>query len=152
MATVPVKADLDFTSGKAINLPAPSAGGDAANKTYVDGKVIRERFTIGGNLVVGTGKGRLYFTQASTILNIHAGIDTAPTGASAIFDVNKNGTTIFTTQGNRPTIAISANVDATSTPDVTAMAAGDYLTVDCDQRGSTVLGADATITVEYTVP
>lgn len=39
MAT-PVLSNLDFGSAaKIVNLPAPSAGGDAANKTYVDGAV-----------------------------------------------------------------------------------------------------------------
>lgn len=66
-----------------------------------------------------------------------------------IFDVNKNGTTIFTTQGNRPTIAISGNADNASVPDVTAFAAGDYITVDVDQVGSTIQGSDAVVEIEY---
>jgi hypothetical protein len=36
-----------------------------------------------------------------------------------------------------------------STPDITSVAANDYLTVDIDQIGSTIAGADATLTVEY---
>lgn len=61
---------------------------------------------------------------------------TAPTGATLIVDVNKNGTTIFTTQGNRPTIAISGNADDSGTPDVTTVAEGDRLSFDIDQIGS----------------
>lgn len=107
--------------------------------------------TIPGTLVAGVGVVAIPIWRTIDILNIRVRINTAPTGASAIFDVNKNGTTIFTTQGNRPTVAISANEDLTSAPDVvTATAtAGDYLTVDVDQIGSTVAGANATIVIEY---
>jgi hypothetical protein len=110
-----------------------------------------ETFSIPGTLTVGTGMARLYFPRACTIINVIASVGTAPTGASVIFDVNKNGTTIFTTQGNRPTITASAFVDTSSVPDVTSIAAGDYLTVDLDQIGSTVAGADATVSIEVRV-
>jgi hypothetical protein len=90
----------------------------------------------------------LYVEQASTILSCRASVGTAPTGSSIIADVNKNGTTIFTTQANRPTIAISGNTSgAVTNMNVSALSAGDYLTVDVDQVGSTVAGADLTITV-----
>jgi hypothetical protein len=65
--------------------------------------------------------------------------------------VNKNGTTIFTTQANRPTIAISGNTDESGVPDVTALADGDYLEVDIDQIGSTVAGSDLTVQIYMTV-
>jgi hypothetical protein len=110
-----------------------------------------ETFSIPGTLTVGTGMARLYFPRACTIINVIASVGTAPTGASVIFDVNKNGTTIFTTQGNRPTITASAFVDTSSVPDVTSIAAGEYLTVDLDQIGSTVAGADATVSIEVRV-
>jgi len=107
-------------------------------------------FSIPGTLTTGSGSLRMYFTKAATVTNVWASVATAPTGASVIFDVNKNGTTIFSTQGNRPTIAISGFVDVTSTPDVTAVAAGDYVTVDVDQVGSTIAGANAVVGVEFT--
>lgn len=110
----------------------------------------RETYTITGTLVVGTGSTRLYMATAGNVVNVIAGVGTAPTGASVIFDVNKNGTTIFTTQGNRPTIAASAFSDTSSTPDVTSFSAGDYFTIDVDQIGSTIAGSTATITIEWT--
>lgn len=108
-----------------------------------------ETFSIAGTLTVGAGTARWYFNRTVTITNVAASVGTAPTGASAIFDVNKNGTTIFSTQGNRPTIAASAFTDLTSTPDVVTFASGDYMTVDVDQIGSTIAGANAVIQVFY---
>lgn len=106
-------------------------------------------FAARGTLAVGVGGHRYYFNRAVTVTNVRASVGTVPTGAAVIVDVNKNGTTIFTTQGNRPTIAVSTNTDATSAPDVTAFAAGDYMTVDVDQIGSTVAGADLTVQIEF---
>lgn len=87
---------------------------------------------------------------AGTILTVTANVATAPTGASLIVDVHRNGTTIFTTQGNRPTIAASSTASSDATPDVTALAAGDVLRADIDQVGSTEPGEllVVTITVE----
>lgn len=98
---------------------------------------------------MGAGSARFYLYRGAIIQNVSVSVGTAPTGTSAIFDINKNGTTIFTTQGNRPTITASGFTDLTSTPDVTTIAEGDYLTVDCDQIGSTIAGADATIQIHY---
>lgn len=107
-------------------------------------------FSRSGALTQSAGVGRHRFPYAATILGVTAAVNTAPTGASLILDVNKNGTTIFTTQGNRPTIAASGNATTSEpAPDVTAIAAGDYLTVDVDQVGSTVAGSDLTVFIRY---
>ena len=58
----------------------------------------------GGTLTATAGTARLYVPFACTITNIRANVGTAPTGASLIVDVNHDGVTLFTTQGNRPTI------------------------------------------------
>lgn len=105
-------------------------------------------FSIPAALVVATGTMRWYLDRSYTIQNIIATVGTAPTGASVIFDVNKNGTTIFTTQGNRPTIVASGFSDLTSTPDVTSLVSGDYLTVDVDQVGSTLAGGQAVVRIK----
>lgn len=103
-----------------------------------------------GTLTVSTGTIRYRFPWAATLLGVTAAVNTAPTGASLICDVNKNGTTIFTTQANRPTIAAAGTATTTEpTPDVTAIVAGDYLTVDVDQIGSTVAGSDLTVMIRY---
>jgi len=103
-----------------------------------------------GDLTVAPGKGRLKVPMAATIVDVTATCDTAPTGADAVFDVHKNGTTIFTTQANRPGVAAGSQDGAAATPDVTALAAGDVLTVDIDQIGSSTTGTDATVTIRYT--
>lgn len=108
-------------------------------------------YTVSGTLTVQTGAVRLYFGQNATIRRINAGVGTAPTGTSLIIDVNKNGTTLFSTQGNRPTIAVSTFSDTENLPDVVSVSAGDYLTVDIDQIGSTIAGENLTVTIEYTV-
>lgn len=104
-----------------------------------------------GVLTVDAGVSRFRFPVAATILGVSMACNTAPTGASIICDVNKNGTTIFTNQANRPTIAASAFATASEVTnmDVTSIAAGDYITVDVDQVGSTVAGADLTVLVRY---
>jgi hypothetical protein len=122
-----------------INRPVTMAGVSPNCQTY----------GIKGNLAVAAGAARFYFNRAVTVTDVRASVGTAPTTQSVIVDVNKNGTTIFTTQGNRPTIAAGANTDASSTPDVTAFAAGDYMTVDVDQIGTGTVGADLTVQVWY---
>lgn len=119
---------------------------DAPSGTYDEVAV----FGSDGALTVKTGTSRWRFPFAATILGTTASVGTAPTGASLILDVKKNGTTIYSTTGNRPTIAISGFATTTEpTPDVTAMAVGDYLTVDVAQIGSTVAGSDLTVFVRY---
>ncbi len=85
----------------------------------------------------------------NTIQKVFVSANTAPTGAAIIVDVNLNGTTIFTTQGNRPQIADGANTGESSSIDVTSFADGDYLQADIDQIGSVISGADLTVHVIY---
>lgn len=107
-------------------------------------------FSIPGTLTTTTGTLRWRTPLALTLLGTTAAVNTAPTGASIIVDVLKNGTTIYTTTGNRPTIAISGNATTSEPPpDVTSMVAGDYLTVNIAQVGSTIAGADLTVFVRY---
>ena len=114
--------------------------------------VTTRTFSTTGPVVVTTGAHRLYNDTGGTltITNVRASVGTAPTGAALIVDVNKNGTTIFTTQTNRPTIAVSGFTDTADAIQVSAWPVGEYLTVDVDQIGSTVAGSDLTVTVTTT--
>lgn len=69
-------------------------------------------------------------------------VGTAPTGADLQCDVHKNGTTIFTTQTNRPIIASGETSAVIVAPDVTSVAQGDYIEWQIDQIGSTIAGKD----------
>lgn len=118
------------------------------------GSLVETSFGIAGVQALATGQGRYYVTKACTILGAVASLGTPPTGTSFIVDVLKNGVTVYTTAGNRPTIAINGNVSATVlvAPDITALAVGDYLTVNVAQIGSGTAGSDLTVTVRMTSP
>lgn len=100
-------------------------------------------------LVTGAGIVQFVAMRACTITGVRAtvAVGKAPTGADAVFDVNKNGTTIFSTQSNRPKVTATNTVGALATPNTTALAAGDVLTIDIDQIGSTLAGGLATLTI-----
>lgn len=102
-----------------------------------------------GVLNTGLGSSKFRMPFAGSIISVVSSVGTAPASQSLICDLNKNGTTVFTTQANRPSIAASATVSAVKVPDVTTFAAGDYLTVDIDQVGIGTAGSDLTLQVVY---
>lgn len=106
-------------------------------------------FTHSGDVETGTGAlkipNKLGMTLA--ISGVYLMVGTAPTGAAIIVDIHKDGTTIFTTQGNRPQIAAGATSGNSTSIDVTSWADGEYLTMDIDQIGSGTAGANLTVVV-----
>lgn len=107
-------------------------------------------FSKAGNLTVGAGTHRLYNDTGSTLTlrAVRASVGTAPTGAAVTVDVNIGGTTVFTTQSGRPSIAAGSNTSGKVTAmDVTTIADGSYFTVDIDAVGSGTAGADLTVQV-----
>jgi len=105
-------------------------------------------FAVVGTLTTGADKAPTICAPCTlTIIKVKICVKTAPTGAALTVDVNKNGTTIFTTQGGRPSIAAGDTTDDSDTPDVTSLAEGDKLTIDVDQVGATEPGKDLTIEV-----
>jgi hypothetical protein len=117
------------------------------------GAVTKEAvFTFDGTLTT-TSWPRKFRNQSGatrTITKVALGADVGPTGAAVIVDIHKNGTTIFTNQANRPQIAAGADSGNTTTIDVPAWGAGEYLTIDIDQVGSTVAGEDLIVHLFYT--
>lgn len=99
------------------------------------------------DIVVLTGQLRFYNRtgRSRTIQGAWVAAGTPPVGTDIIADIHKNGTTIFTTQPNRPRVLGGTNGGTLATPDVQSFADGDYLTVDIDQIGSVTPGADVTI-------
>jgi len=101
-----------------------------------------------GNLTTGV-KEIVRMPFAGKISAVTAAVTTAPTGSTAIIDLNKNGTTMYTTQGNRPTIAVSGTSVTATNPDVLTWAAGDRLSIEVDQKGSSTAGANLTVCISY---
>ena len=136
-----------ITIGGVSGLTAALAA-KADSSTVVTPKTLYT-FSKGGALTVAAGTQRFYNDtgRTLTITSVRASVGTAPTGAALLVDVNKNGTTLFTTQSNRPSVAISGNTATAAAVQVTSWAAGEYLTVDVDQIGSTVAGSDLVVTV-----
>jgi hypothetical protein len=108
-------------------------------------------FATEGDLTVSSNPLRIHnnFGGSRTITKVQLAVDTAPTGSAIIVDIHKNGTTIFTTQANRPQIAISANSGNSTSIDVSDWAEDEYLTMHIDQIGSTVAGSDLVVHVIY---
>ena len=125
--------------------PITDAGTDTQYRNH---KALSPPFISGGVTTI-TGVARLRLPEDVFIIDAAAMVGTAPTDASLIVDIHLNGTTIFTTQGNRPTIASTAFDSGLAVPDVRVAAAGDYFTVDVDQVGSTIAGSDLTVFIRY---
>ena len=123
-----------------------------ADAGAVDGKIedsFQWAFYIPGTLATGTDQAAYWQVPAKCRIDeVRCHIVTQPTGASVIVDVNATGTTVFTTQANRPTIAVSTS-DATSgaADGGTAIAKNSVLTIDIDQIGSTITGSDLVVFV-----
>ena len=101
-------------------------------------------------LTAATNKARFIAPCDGKILAVSACSLTAPAGSSIILDVNKGGTTIFTTQANRPTIAAAATTATLAgDPQVVNFVAGDVITVDVDQIGSGTAGTGFTVAIAY---
>jgi len=104
-----------------------------------------------GTLTTGN-KDRWIAPFSGEILNVTAVVGTAPTGAALIFDLLKEGVSVFTTGANKPTIPIAGTESPVSArPDVTAFVSGDTFTLAVTQIGSTVAGADADVTVQFLI-
>jgi len=138
-------------NGKYLLGPADPVGGTyVGDRDYNDARYTQEAvFGESGNASVKVGSHRFYFQYNVTILEVGISVGTAPTGAILIVDVNVDGTTIFTTHGNRPGIGIGNFSGQSTTIQDASHSEGQYLTIDVDQIGSTIPGADLTVIVRY---
>jgi hypothetical protein len=125
---------------------ASSAGGLAVKNNVT---VLMEKdYTVPGVLAAATGSVPMRYGRTATITAVRATVyGSTPAGASIIVDVNKNGTTIFTTQANRPTITAGNSNATVGAIGVTSIAANDVLTIDIDQVGSTTPGSNLVVTI-----
>ena len=140
-ACVPLLDEDDFASDSATKAPTQQstkayvlahAGGGAAT--------FQHRWTANGPFVAGTAvDGAFISDTAFSITAVWLCRGTAGNASETIVDINKNGTTMYTTQANRPTIVwndADKKVDCTL-PDVVTIAAGDIITMDIDQAEAT---------------
>lgn len=104
---------------------------------------------LAGTQTAAANKFRMKAPFRGEFLTATVAAATAPTGAALIYDVNIEGTTAFTTQSRRPTLDVSeTEIDDSEMNTVAENGAfnlGDLITVDCDQIGSSVAGADVVI-------
>jgi hypothetical protein len=128
-------------------------------KAYVDTTVVaREHHWMAGepsgDVAVTTTGTRIYNNTGKTltVTFIAMSASVAPTGASIIGDVHMDGTTLFTTQGNRPTISAAGFESTETDPDIVAWTDGAYLEFLIDQVGSTEPGEDVVWYMRYTEP
>ena len=101
-----------------------------------------------GEQAVGANLSAEWFaTAVLTAVAVFLHVKTAPTDASLIVDINKNGTSIFSTQ---PEIAAGATTggDSAAFDGTITFADNDSLRVDVDQIGSTLPGENLTIVLK----
>ncbi|MER5649595.1 hypothetical protein [Streptosporangium sp. NPDC002524] len=101
-----------------------------------------------GTLTARTGTHRVYNDSGAAlrIVNARASVGTAPAGASIVVDIRVDGTSIYGTPSNRPTIAAAGNTSGKNVGmSTTAWPDGSYVTVDIVSVGSSTPGSDLTV-------
>lgn len=142
-----------------------TAGTPSGSNKYVTDADVRLRnymtitVSLPGTLTdnkIGKGRRRVNLppgVSSCTIWKVTAQVDTPSSSGSVIADVNRAAqgslgtvTTLYTTQGNRPTVAANARDVSATLPNTTTLNDGDHVTVDCDVAGTG--SADLVVQVE----
>jgi len=151
--TVSLPAIRTTSSVMVQNLNAHKVGGKeesafAAASHSHSGQAL---LTIDGNLEVTTDAFLIYNRMGRnlTITEVFLSVKTAPVGADVIVDVHQNGASIFTTQGNRPTIAASNHTGYSTAIDTATWVSGGYLEVHVDQAGTSTPGNKLVAHIAY---
>ena len=87
-------------------------------------------------------------TAAHTIVEVHARVASAPSGAAIRIDLLKNGVSVHAADGDKCTIADGQNAGTASTFNDNALVDGDYLQLEIEQVGSTAAGTGLVCVVE----
>ena len=97
-----------------------------------------------GNLAIQTDcAGHLFILQNQKVSTVRADLETAPTGASFICKVYQNSSLWVTL-----TITATHTTVSAATSGLTQLVAGNYLRLDITQVGSTIPGANLTVTIQ----
>lgn len=104
---------------------------------------------IDGDVNAGTDLARWIVPISGRIVDIIAVSRVAGTGGgSTILDIHKNGTTIFTTQANRPTLEDQdSGMYTAGAPEVPTVRAGDILSLDVDAVNTSSDHTDLSIAI-----
>lgn len=106
------------------------------------------QFSHGGELGVMVGTSQLPVEGGTfSIVSVAARVGTAPTGSNVVVDIKKNGTSIFVSPADRPTIVAGANAATVGSWGNTTLTSGDYLSVDITQVGSTTPGSNLVVPI-----
>lgn len=102
-----------------------------------------------GVIATGAKVASMVMPYAGTITGVSVAAGTAPTGGASTItvDVNVAGTTIYTTQANRPAIAVGAFSAVGGAAAANTFTAGQVVTVDIDAVGSTEPGRNVSVTL-----
>ena len=98
------------------------------------------QFTNLAALTAAADKARFIVPFDGVIVDVMVDSETAGSGGTSdIADIHLNGTTIFTTQANRPTLLVGDTGAWTKAgkPQVVKVSAGDIITIDIDQIATT---------------
>lgn len=105
------------------------------NPLFGQGILVLEHYTSAA-LTAATEKKEWVVPFNAVIREVIVDSETAGSGGTSdILDLNKNGTTVYTTQANRPTLLVGNTGKWTQAgkPEVTKVKAGDILSYDIDQ-------------------
>lgn len=98
---------------------------------------LSEMFSYTGAAAISVGQGGWPASTDGFIVAVSMNCGTAPTVTACVGDFDKNGTTIFTTQANRPTIPIGQKTSGFVTDmDVGYFLKGDIISFDIDVPGT----------------
>jgi hypothetical protein len=153
--TTTITSALEVTGGRAVGQIPPLQGPDGVKRMWAQagtgprslmlttdpggggddlGLILPPLSVPGTATAPAIGRARLYNDTPATLLvaAVRASVGTPPAVATVI-DVNRNGTSIFSTPDNRPTIAAGEYTSGRVVPfDAVLLAPEDYLTADID--------------------
>src|ERR1700761_4953898 len=81
------------------------------------------------------------------ITGVRAAAGTPAVGSPIVLDLLANGTSVFTTTANRPTIAAGSTLSAVTVPDITSLTENTLLQMAVLSVGSTTPGANVCMVV-----